>query len=210
MSKRQTALALVCIVLLAVSTGLGVTFPLAQEADFTAQASQPMRVRSLQVDHTTNIDGDTTMAGTLALTGALTGSSTGTFATGLTVTAGGATITAGGLGVTAGGITITDGNLVVADIERLTPQTTLAVASGTPITPVGSYQPISSTAAAGVTITVGTAGDTVTFINITTPTITITDTGTTMLSGNAALGQYDTLTVYCDGTNWIEVAQTNN
>ena len=43
-----------------------------------------------------------------------------------------------------------------------------------------------------------------------TNTITITDTGTLKLSGNAALGQYDTITLWSDGTNWIEISETNN
>jgi hypothetical protein len=46
--------------------------------------------------------------------------------------------------------------------------------------------------------------------NVSTPTLTITDTGTTMLSGNLALGQYDTLLLRFDGTNWLQVSTSNN
>ena len=59
-------------------------------------------------------------------------------------------------------------------------------------------------------MTAGTAGDLVYIINTGSNTITITDTGTLKLSGNAALGQYDTLLLWSDGTNWIEVAQADN
>jgi hypothetical protein len=41
-------------------------------------------------------------------------------------------------------------------------------------------------------------------------TITLTDTGTLKLSGNAALGQYDNITLMSDGANWVELSETNN
>jgi hypothetical protein len=55
-------------------------------------------------------------------------------------------------------------------------------------------------------IVTGTAGDVLTLVNIGSNAITITDTGTLKLSGNAALGQYDSVTLLSDGTNWIQVA----
>jgi len=47
-------------------------------------------------------------------------------------------------------------------------------------------------------------------VNVGSNTITLTDTGTLKLSANAALGQYDTITLQSDGTNWIELAKANN
>jgi len=41
-------------------------------------------------------------------------------------------------------------------------------------------------------------------------TITLTDTGTLKLGGNAALGQYDSITLLSDGTNWIQVSKADN
>ena len=47
-------------------------------------------------------------------------------------------------------------------------------------------------------------------VNNSNTTITISDTGTLKLSGNIALGQYDTLVLISDGTNWVQLATTNN
>ena len=46
--------------------------------------------------------------------------------------------------------------------------------------------------------------------NVGSQTITITDTGTTVLSSNAVLGQYDVLELMFDGTNWLQVGKTDN
>jgi len=101
--------------------------------------------------------------------------------------------------------------LDVEDIVRSSPQDTLAVTQDATITPTGMYQPLSAVGNIGLSsITVGTAGDWLLFTNTVTYTICFTDTGTLMLSGDTTLGQYDTLLLACDGTNWIEVAQANN
>ena len=79
------------------------------------------------------------------------------------------------------------------------------------ITPTGSYQPLSSSGnVQTASITAGTAGDILFLVNTANTTITISDTGTLKLGGNRALGQYDTLTLMSDGTNWIERSFTNN
>ena len=55
-----------------------------------------------------------------------------------------------------------------------------------------------------------TAGRVIVLVNVGSNTITLTDTGTLKLSGNAALGQYDNITLMSDGTNWVELSETNN
>jgi hypothetical protein len=74
-------------------------------------------------------------------------------------------------------------------------------------TPTGTYQPITSAGNTGTSaITVLEEGTRLTLVNVGSNTITFTDTGTLKLSGNAALGQFDTLALLSDGTNWIQIA----
>ena len=100
---------------------------------------------------------------------------------------------------------------VVGGLLRTSAAAAVTVTRGGTITPTGSYQPITATKASGTSgIAILSAGTVVRFVNTSANTITLTDTGTLKLSGNAALGQFDTLTVLSDGTNWIEVGETNN
>ena len=102
-------------------------------------------------------------------------------------------------------------DVVVGLFGRLTAQTRITVTQDSTITPTGTYQPIGSAGNLGTSdIAITTAGDVVILTNETNTTITISDTGTTMLSGNIALSQYDTLTLLCDGTNWLELANSTN
>ena len=55
-----------------------------------------------------------------------------------------------------------------------------------------------------------TAGKLTILRNISNQSITITDTSTIMLSANAVLTQYDTLTLLGDGTNCLQLAVSNN
>ena len=55
------------------------------------------------------------------------------------------------------------------------------------------------------------AGTRVTFVNLAATNVMFLDTGNLSLSGNATLGQYDTITLYAAQTNrWIEAGQVNN
>ena len=69
-------------------------------------------------------------------------------------------------------------------------------------------------AAAAVTCTVDNAsatGHVFNVINTGTETITFADSGNLKLSGNAVLGQYDTLSLYAADTNvWVEMGQQDN
>ena len=91
-------------------------------------------------------------------------------------------------------------------------KTVVVVTSGGTLTPTGMYQPISSTTAVGTSSIAGvaTAGRVLVIVNVGSQTVTFTDTSTLKLAGNAALGQYDNLTLLGDGTNWIQVAKTDN
>ena len=132
---------------------------------------------------------------------------------GLTVT--GDTTLAGALDVSGAttlalGLTQSDGDLVIADDVRVTAQTAISVTNGAAFTPTGSYQPIESAGEVTPTLGVGTAGDLLVLINTSNTTVNLADTGTQMLTAAAALGQYDSLTLWSDGTNWIELARADN
>lgn len=99
----------------------------------------------------------------------------------------------------------------VGTFLRMVPGSTVTVTTDGTITPTGSYQPLSSSGnVQTASITAGTAGDILFLVNTANTTITISDTGTLKLGGNRALGQYDSLTLMSDGTNWIERSYTNN
>lgn len=90
-------------------------------------------------------------------------------------------------------------------------QTGLTITQDSAITCLGMNCPISAAGALSTgTVTVPAAGTLLIIRNTGSNTITISDTGTTMLSGDIALGQYDTLTLLSDGTNVIQVATSNN
>lgn len=97
-------------------------------------------------------------------------------------------------------------DLYVADLIAST-YTTVTVTDGSTITPTGMYQRISSAANTGTSaIANPTAGRLLILVNVANTTITLTDTGTLKLSGNAALAQYDAIQLLGDGTNWIQIA----
>ena len=133
---------------------------------------------------------------------------------GLDIISGGLTVTAGGVTISAGGLALSDGDLDVADDLTIAKQTWITVTDNLEIAPTGSYQPIACLGAAdGVgtgSITAGAAGDVLILTNINTNTVTISDTGTLKLSGDTALGQYDSLLLLSDGTNWIEIGEGAN
>lgn len=87
----------------------------------------------------------------------------------------------------------------------------LAVTQDGIITPTNSY--VELTAAGDVStgvIASGTEGDLLFLVNTANQTITISDTGTLKLSGDLALAQYDSAVLIFEGTNWIQLSETNN
>jgi len=112
--------------------------------------------------------------------------------------------------VTAADATVTD-DLTTVDLYASQAASQTITAGGT-ITPTGLYHQITAAAARGTSSVAGvsTAGRVVTIVNVGSNTITLTDTGTLKLAGNAALGQYDSITLLSDGTNWIQVSKADN
>jgi hypothetical protein len=99
----------------------------------------------------------------------------------------------------------------VGTFLRITPATSITVTTDSLITPLGSYQPLTSAGTVQTaSIAAGTAGDLLTLINTTNTSIVFTDTGTLKLGGNRTLGQFDSLMLVSDGTNWVERAFANN
>lgn len=96
---------------------------------------------------------------------------------------------------------------VIAGYLRVGASTKFSVTSGGTITPTGTYMPLESGAAVGSgDIITGTAGDRLVLINTCANTITISDTGSLKLMGDRALGQYDVLELWSDGTYWLETS----
>ena len=114
--------------------------------------------------------------------------------------------------VTANNITAS-GWITISTFLQLSPSSQQTIVEGTAgITPTTSLHQITAAGVVSNTMSVTgfTAGQVVALVNVGANTITIIDTGTTMLGGNRALGQYDTLMIFFDGTNWVELAFTNN
>lgn len=121
-------------------------------------------------------------------------------------------VQAGGLTVTDGGITVTDDNVTIADgFLDLGNASVITVTMNATISPQASYQPLASSGTVNTSsITAGAAGEVLTLVNTTNTSIVLTDTGTLKLSGNLTLGQFDSVTLISDGTNWNQLATSNN
>jgi hypothetical protein len=87
----------------------------------------------------------------------------------------------------------------------------ITVTTGGYITPTGTFCKLAS---GGTVFTdklaAGTAGRWLVLWNSSATSVTITDTGTIMLTGDWAAGQYDSLMLFSDGTNWIELGRNDN
>jgi hypothetical protein len=132
--------------------------------------------------------------------------------TGRTITGNSVVATAvAGSSVTASS-TLTGSVSVAGTWDRLQARTAISVTNGGIITATGSYQRLTSAGTVTPTVSTAsrTAGDLLVLVNTSATTINIADSGTAKLSAAAALGQYDTLTLRFDGTNWVEVARSNN
>lgn len=102
--------------------------------------------------------------------------------------------------------TVTDDLTVVGDLT-LSPSSAETIGYDEQIDPTASFHKITAAAARGTdNIAIGTAGDVLVLLNVGSNTITLTDTGTLLLSGNAALGQNDSIVLLSDGTSWYQIA----
>ncbi len=153
-------------------------------------------VKSLDVLGTSTLEGATTIGGATSIAGALTGTS--------------ANFTSG---ISTDSSVVAYGAASVGTFLSMTPGAVQVVSNGSTLTPVASYQPISSTAAAGTSdIAAKAAGTLLRLVNVGSQTITFTDTGTLYLSGDIALGANDSLLLMSKGVGegWIMVGTSNN
>lgn len=106
-------------------------------------------------------------------------------------------------------------NLRITNFYRAAPRTAISItANGATVNPTGTNQQLSAVFPAkftsGASITVKPAGTIIIFTNVSTNTITFTETGTLRSAGNIALGQYDSATLLSDGTNYYQIGASNN
>lgn len=200
-SFRRLAPALVVALVIALLFGGMVNAPVLAQA--AKQQFEWILAKRLTVDTTAAIGGNTTVGGSASVTGNMT-------VGGALAVTGASTLS----GNVAAGASLTTTNRVnVGTLLRLAPATAAVLTADGTLTPVGSYQPISSTAAIGTAsiATATTAAGTLMYvINVGSQTITFTDTGVLKLSGNAALGAGDTLLLVSDGAAWNQVSKTDN
>lgn len=109
---------------------------------------------------------------------------------------------------------LTVGDVAALGKLRASVGATQTISFDTVITTTHSYLLVSAGEAVGTSsigaCSLANQGDVLAIENISSNAITITDTGTLKLAGNAALGQWDSLLLFCDGTNWVQFATANN
>jgi hypothetical protein len=113
-----------------------------------------------------------------------------------------------------GGVTVF-ANLRVSNFFRAQKRSTVLVSMNGSINPTGTYQPISATVGSAVSVsgdnlTVKPAGTVLTLVNTGGQTITITETTNMKSAGNVALGTLDSATFISDGSDWYQIAASNN
>lgn len=155
----------------------------------------PTNIRSL-------VAGEIYDKGTLAVDGAST--LTGAVSAGSTLAVTGASTLTGAVTTVAG--------LTVGTSISHGAQSAVTVTNGGTIAVTDDIVPLTAGGNVGTSTITGcsTANKITVLRNTANVTITITDTSTIMLEGNAALGQYDTLVLLGDGTNCLQLAKGNN
>lgn len=172
------------------------------------------------------VKGDAIITGTLtAATGVITGTQTAassvsssSLVTGNEIVTGTLTAATGVItgALSAGTLNISGGSFLTGTVNAggfivLAKASNITVTDNSIITPTATYQPLTADGAVGTDqIAILSAGTLLYLSNVSANAITITDTGTLKLSADIALGQYDTLTLLSDGTNWIQIATSNN
>lgn len=172
--------------------------------------------------------GDLTVADDLYVTGALGAAGAITTASTLNVTGaatlGGAltvnnnanvtgTFNASGNSSVGGTFAVTGDTALSADLF-IAAQGAVAVTEGGIITPTGTYQELTAAGAVSTTQIADASGSgtILILVNSSANAITLGDDagGNLILSGDAVLGQWDTVTLINYGGNWIEIAQADN
>lgn len=178
--------------------GFVVTSGVAADVPYTRMRALRVTIMTL-IDGVLDVDGATTLNSTLDVDGLVT-------ANGGAVVAG--QTSSGAVVASTGAFTTT---LAVGTFGSFTAATGITVTAGCTLTPLGTYQPIAAAGNLGFSdIAADSAGRLLILTNTSDTSIVITDTSTTMLSGDITLTQYDTLTLISDGTNWLEVAHSTN
>lgn len=111
-----------------------------------------------------------------------------------------------------GGMTTFNG-IQITTFYRAVPRSTITMTQDATLNATGTYQPITAAGAvstSGVSITVKPRGTVLILVNVGSNTITFTETGTLVSAGNIALGANDSATLISNGTNWYQIAASNN
>jgi len=93
------------------------------------------------------------------------------------------------------------------------PQTALTLGNGDELVPTGTFQPITSAGAVGISggdIAAGDDGDLLILLNVGSNTITITETTGLVSAGNITLGAGDSATLVYRGSSWYQIGASNN
>lgn len=96
---------------------------------------------------------------------------------------------------------------------QASPVTSITLTMNGWLTPTGTFQPIRAAGAvstSGARIAVQPAGTQLILLNVGSNTITFTETGTLISAGNIALQANDSATLISNGTNWYQIAASNN
>lgn len=104
-------------------------------------------------------------------------------------------------------------NIRITNFYRAQPRTAITMTQDATLNATGTYQRITAAGAvstSGASITVKPAGTILILVNSGSNTITFTETGTLKSAGNIALGALDSATLLSDGTNWTQIAASNN
>lgn len=105
------------------------------------------------------------------------------------------------------------GSVRVGAFYRAYPRTAITITNGGFLTPTGTYQRVTAATAVGMSgarIAVQPAGTELLIVNVGANTVTFTETGTLISAGNIALGPNDSAFLISDGTNWTQLAGSNN
>lgn len=101
-------------------------------------------------------------------------------------------------------------NLRISNFYRAQPRAAITVGNGATVNATGTYQRLTAAGGVGASLAIKPAGTLLVLVNVGSNTITFTETGTLISAGNIALGQNDSATLISDGTNWFQIAASNN
>lgn len=104
-------------------------------------------------------------------------------------------------------------DVMLGGFLTLEPAATLTVTNNGFVTPTTTLLPLAAAATVGISgthIAVQPAGTLLVLLNVGAQTITFTETETLVSAGNIALGAGDSATLVSNGTNYYQIAASNN